>query len=214
MIKTVKHIYSRFGVIRKLKDLEIDCCGVDKENDPYVKLEGGGVFFGELTISKTDKLLYRFLSKKLKKKLSYECMNTALNIIIRYKEGALMYGGPKKQSQYKVKAGDTVSEMGAYQGFYSIRLAEQVGVKGKVIAIEPQPNNFRLLMKNKTINNLEQMIIVNKGVWSEDKFLNFSIKKNDGQSSSIELSHEGGNTYEIEAKTLNSIYSEVKMSLQ
>ena len=211
MIKSIKHIYTRAGLFRKLFKLNIKESGVDNDGDPYIKLEGGPVLFGENLSSKTDKLLYSLLPKEIKKNIPYECLSTALNIIIRYKEGALMYKGPKKQYGYTVKKGDTVSEMGAYQGYYSINLAEQVGENGKVIAIEPLENNFRLLSKNKIANKLNQLIIVNCGVWNENTTLKFSKRINDAQSSSIDLRYDNDESYEIFVKKLDTIYKEVSV---
>jgi len=196
-------------LFQKLNHLNINESGIDEEGDPFVKLDNGTLFFGGPNKANTDKLLYKLLSTSTKKKLKSECVQTAVDIVIRYKEAALMYGGPKKERNYSVKQGDSVSEMGAYQGFCSIKLAQKTGPSGKVVAIEPMPDNFRLLKKNKEANNLDHITIVNKGVWDSQKNLVFNRKVGDGQSSSIEMSYSAGEKIEVPADTLDNIYSSI-----
>lgn len=49
---------------------------------------------------------------------------------------------------YKPKLGDTVIDIGAYVGMFSVKMAEIVGLEGKVIAIEPAQPNIPLLIEN------------------------------------------------------------------
>jgi len=209
MLKKLINLNQRNVLFKKINNLKIKSSGVDNEGDPFVELKNGIKFYGGKNKANTDKLLYNLLNKNSKKVLNFNCVQTALDIVIRYVEGGLKYGGPKKQSRYNVKEGDIVSEMGAYQGFCSLKLAQQVGATGKVIAIEPMPDNFRLLKKNKIANNLDQLEIVNKGVWDISKTLVFNRKIGDGQSSSIEMDYTGGEKIEVSADTLDQIYKEV-----
>lgn len=47
-----------------------------------------------------------------------------------------------------VRPGDIVVDVGANIGYFTVALAELVGENGKVIAVEPQPDNFELLKIN------------------------------------------------------------------
>ena len=199
----------RRGMFKKVDDLPITSSGVDGEGDPFVMLNDGTTFYGSHVSRKRDKMLYNILSKKTKQVLEPGCVQVAIDVMIRYFEGGLMYGGPKKQSRYKVKPGDRVAEMGAYQGFCSVKLAQQVGENGHVVAIEPMPDNYRLLEKNMKANNFTQSTTVNKGVWDELKTLVFNRVKGDGQSSSIEMTYVDGDKLEVPADTLDSIFEEV-----
>jgi len=205
----IRSLKRRREMFKKVDALPIASSGVDSEDDPFVILEDGTTFFGSHVSRKRDKVLYNMLSKETKSKLKPECSQVAIDVMIRYYEGGLMYGGPKKQSRYNVKLGDSVAEMGAYQGFCSVKLAQQVGKKGHVVAIEPMPDNYRLLAKNMKANNLTQSTTVNKGVWDESKMLVFNRVKGDGQSSSIEMVYDDGDTFEVPADTLDSIFNEV-----
>ena len=171
-------------------------------------LGDGTTFFGSHVNANLDKHFYKLLSSKTKRTLKYESLQVAVDIVIRYVEGGLQYGGPKKQSRYTVKKGDYVSEMGGYQGFCSVKLAQQVGSQGQVVSIEPMPDNFRLLQKNMKINNLDQVICVNRGVWDSTKELKFNRKKGDGQSSSIEMNYNDAEIISVPADTLDNIFSQ------
>jgi len=208
----IKRIVNKFwvdslrrGMISKIDALGIKESGIDEDNDPFVVLQDGTTFYGHR--ASTFDVTYGFLNAETKKVLSKECIQVAADIVIRYVEGGLMYGGPRKQSRYKVKAGDSVSEMGGYEGFCSVKLAQQVGPSGQVIAIEPMEDNFRLLMKNKKVNNLKQLHVVNRAVWDEEKDVDFQRRPGDGQSSSIEMNYDKENTYQVKAEPLDVIYS-------
>jgi len=47
--------------------------------------------------------------------------------------------------ELRIKSGMTVADMGCGNGFYSIPIAEQVGEKGRVLAVDIQPEMLRLL---------------------------------------------------------------------
>lgn len=212
MLQKIKNLYTRKTIFEKVNQLDIASSGIDADGDPYVKLKNGTTFFGNKVKSvRFDKSFYNSLKSPIKKVLKYECSQVAKDIVIRYVEGGLQYGGPKKQSRYSVQANDHVAEMGAYQGFCSVKLAQQVGKNGKVIAIEPMPDNFRLLQKNKIINGLDQMTVVNKGVWDSTKDLYFNRKIGDGQSSSIEMDYKDNEQFKVKADTLDNIFKEVSI---
>ncbi|MBI3410214.1 MAG: class I SAM-dependent methyltransferase [Planctomycetes bacterium] len=58
----------------------------------------------------------------------------------------------------KIKKGDVVADVGAGSGYYTIKLAEIVGPKGKVYAIDIQPEMLAMIknrMKGAKIENIE-----------------------------------------------------------
>lgn len=63
-----------------------------------------------------------------------------------------------------VRAGETVLDIGANIGFYTLALAQCVGATGRVIAFEPGPLSFGLLTANTMINNYRNVTLVNKAV--------------------------------------------------
>lgn len=69
----------------------------------------------------------------------------------------------------KINLGDTVLDIGANIGYYTLIFAKLVGEHGKVFAFEPDPNNFALLKKNVEINGYSNVILVPKAVSNENK---------------------------------------------
>jgi tRNA A58 N-methylase Trm61 len=59
---------------------------------------------------------------------------------------------PDIQKVFKPKPGEIVIDVGAHIGYYTLKAARAVGTKGKVIAIEPNPENFHLLRNNVILN--------------------------------------------------------------
>jgi FkbM family methyltransferase len=57
-----------------------------------------------------------------------------------------------------IREGDTVFDVGANIGFYTVLFSRWVGVKGKVIAYEPDPSNVDLLKRNLLINKSQNTI--------------------------------------------------------
>lgn len=64
----------------------------------------------------------------------------------------------------EIKKGDVVLDIGANIGYYSLIFSQIVGTEGRVFAFEPDPNNFALLKKNIEINNLKNVILIQKAV--------------------------------------------------
>src|SRR5919109_1742357 len=64
---------------------------------------------------------------------------------------------------------DFVVDVGAHIGLYTIIASKRVGPKGKVIAIEVDPNNFEILKRNIEFNNLTNVIELNYAAYSKEK---------------------------------------------
>jgi len=205
MLSILDFIYQRLRLTFLVNELEIQDSGNDTDGDFFITLKNGKKFFGPKSRTK-DKKFYRLLSRKTKEKLIFEAFGIAIDIIIRYQEGSLKLGGPAKELYYKASIGDVVAEMGAYQGFYTMYLSENVGSEGKIIAIEPIEQNLRFLRKNISSNRIENVEIIPFGVWKENAKLQFERRENDMQSSSADLTYKNDSTsFEIEVKTLDTI---------
>jgi FkbM family methyltransferase len=63
-----------------------------------------------------------------------------------------------------LKKGDVFLDIGANIGYFSVVASTLVGASGKVIAYEPDENNFRLLEKNIAVNGLTNTRLFNAAV--------------------------------------------------
>ncbi len=63
-----------------------------------------------------------------------------------------------------VHPGDTVVDVGANIGYYTLLAARKVGPRGKVIAFEPAPESFSFLERNVKANGFNNVVIEQKAL--------------------------------------------------
>ncbi|MEW6685533.1 MAG: FkbM family methyltransferase [Candidatus Edwardsbacteria bacterium] len=63
-----------------------------------------------------------------------------------------------------IKPNMVVVDVGANIGYYSLIAAKLVGDNGRIYAFEPEPNNYKLLVKNIEINNYSNIVPIQKAV--------------------------------------------------
>jgi FkbM family methyltransferase len=111
------------------------------------------------------------------------------------------------QRYYKIKRGDVVVDLGAHIGTFAVRAAKAVGNEGKVIAVEPGIDNLSFLERNVAANELANVIIVPKAVWSKQGRLKLFIDPT--HQSRHSLLWEKNTFSEVEVDTLDNILSEL-----
>jgi FkbM family methyltransferase len=79
------------------------------------------------------------------------------------------------QKHYIPKKGDVIVDVGAYIGEFTVYASKLVGDKGKVICIEPDKGNIKLLKKNIKLNNLKNVVLIEAGLWNKDCNLSFKV---------------------------------------
>jgi len=63
-----------------------------------------------------------------------------------------------------LRPGDTVIDAGTSSGISAMYFAKRIGPAGKLICLEPDPNAIEILSENIMINNLENVILLKKGI--------------------------------------------------
>ena len=80
---------------------------------------------------------------------------------------------------FRPKEGDTVVDVGAHMGRYTITSSKSVGASGKVIAVEAHPYNFRILQHNLRLNKLKNVSALNRAVYSKKARLKLYLPDED-----------------------------------
>ena len=72
---------------------------------------------------------------------------------------------------FRPTKGDTVADVGAYLGRYTLTSSNLVGKSGKVVAIEGDPSHYEMLEKNLKLNKVSNVTAINCMVGSKDMYL-------------------------------------------
>jgi FkbM family methyltransferase len=84
-----------------------------------------------------------------------------------------------------LRAGDTILDVGANIGFFTMLAASLVGGDGKVIAVEPNRRNVRLLEASRRTNNFSQIEIHNVAAHHEPATLVLNASYSNGTVSAL-----------------------------
>jgi len=107
----------------------------------------------------------------------------------------------------KLTEGNVVIDVGAYCGATAWAFAKAVGEKGKVLAFEPDNENFQALCQNVSLHAMTNVIPIKKGIWSSSAKLLFQGDGNTGSAMSKFLP-ERSNVYEVETISLDDVCSD------
>ena len=81
----------------------------------------------------------------------------------------------RKLTKYLKEVKDGVFiDIGANVGRYTIKMAKQIGNRGKVIAIEADPENYRIMLENIKLNKLENVYAFNVACWDKEEDIKFA----------------------------------------
>jgi FkbM family methyltransferase len=116
------------------------------------------------------------------------------------------YEGIDKIFEKVIKKGDTIVDMGANIGFYTLLAANLVGEKGKVYSFEPDPKTNILLKMNVELNNYHNVVIIQKAVSNQTGTAKFYLSTEPGADT---LYRESSGKYiEIETETLDHYFQD------
>jgi len=108
-----------------------------------------------------------------------------------------------------INQGDIVIDGGANIGIFTIMAGVLAGDTGKVIAIEPDPENLRILRENIKLNKLKNVIIVNKALYSKSGKL-LKLYQN-GVLSRILTGKQEVSDLRVESITLDDILKKINL---
>ena len=103
---------------------------------------------------------------------------------------------------FEIKENDTVIDVGGHIGLFML-FCEQFCRKGKIYCFEPALDNYRILLDNVKLNNLENVFSFNTAVSKQDG--NIPLYLNDDASGhSVFL--KSSNSIQVESMTLQKIF--------
>lgn len=115
--------------------------------------------------------------------------------------------------QQEVKAGNTVLDVGAHIGYYTLIFAKLAGTQGKVFAFEPEPENFCLLQKNVRQNGYQNVALMPKAVSDKVGKASLYLSANNSGDHRICDSREARGTIEIETVSLDDYFKDYKRTI-
>lgn len=64
------------------------------------------------------------------------------------------------KTYFQPKLGETVVDVGAHIGLYTLMASKMLGTEGRVISVEPDASNLVMLRKNIALNNLNNVLVL------------------------------------------------------
>jgi FkbM family methyltransferase len=107
-----------------------------------------------------------------------------------------------------LRKGDTVVDIGANVGYYTLLGAKLVGDKGRIFAFEPDPVSFALMERNIRLNGLTNVVLEQKAVSNEPGSLRlFFNKRNKGDARIYQPKGQKREFVDVEAVALDDYFA-------
>jgi FkbM family methyltransferase len=108
---------------------------------------------------------------------------------------------------FKLKKGMNFLDVGAHIGKYAVRVANMVGNEGNVVAVEPNKDNFEVLVRNIELNQLQNCIPLNLAAYHTNRDVSLFL----GPSSAEHTIKEdlGKGSYKVKARALDDVLKEI-----
>lgn len=107
-----------------------------------------------------------------------------------------------------LRVGDTVIDIGANIGYYSVLAAKKVGPSGRVIAFEPDPQAFSFLKRNVEVNRFTNIVAEQKAVSNVPGILKLYIARQNLGDHRIFPAEEARQEIEVSAVALDDYLSD------
>ncbi len=171
-----------------------------------------------LTILKYPDSVFRRQTEESKKHFLTDYLTKP--IIVKSHEGIIFVARPKfedlarflfseviaKWEPFSLMSGDNnvIIDLGANVGYYTLKLSQK-NKNCKIIAVEPDPNTFKILSKNCKLNNLENVTLHNIAISEENGNVKlFKSETHSGTSSILSKSDSKNESILIKSLTLDN----------
>jgi FkbM family methyltransferase len=109
----------------------------------------------------------------------------------------------------EIHDGDVVLDIGANIGYFSLIFSTLVGENGRVYAFEPDPNNFKILKKNIEINNIKNVILIQKAVSNTSKSISLYLCDYNHAQHRIYPSSRCNEKIDVESTTIDEYLAKI-----
>jgi len=119
-----------------------------------------------------------------------------------------------------LKKGDIVCDIGAHIGYHTLVMSKAVGNRGKVYAFEPDTENFNTLNLNLILNNITNVISIQKAVSNKEGNTKLYKNPNNRSDNRILTYQDGFSSEVVETTSLDKYFDNapkldfVKMDIQ
>jgi len=105
-----------------------------------------------------------------------------------------------------LRKGDTVLDIGANVGYYTLIAAKRAGEAGRVYAFEPDPESFEILERNLRINGLSNVTAEQKAVSSQKGTLTLYLASRNKADHRIYRHEDSKSAVQVEAVPLDDYF--------
>jgi len=115
----------------------------------------------------------------------------------------------KVKSSFSPKTNDVVIDIGAHLGEYSLAVAKNAEI---VIAVEANPDTFKILQKNIELNKITNIIPINKAIYDSTGYQNLQIFGDKSGLSSMVMNYEDkSDSIKVKTETLDRLVDNLKL---
>jgi FkbM family methyltransferase len=171
----------------------------------YIK---NGLYFRDFLYNSVERLgldnslLIVFNAPKYSYKFCSRITRRVQNFLIEDMYASMSSHEDEIVEHFNPKEGDVVVDVGAAFGFYTILSSKRVGLNGKVVAIEAQPDSCEMLNQNIKLNRLANVITLNYAAYSKKS----KLRLYDSYSIIQERAENNSQKYiEVNANTLDHL---------
>lgn len=168
----------------------------------FIELSDGTKFYGLQDKISAPQIKYG-KPQKLSKIKEFKFFGSFLSIL------SVQYVEQSYEKYHCLREGESIVDMGAHIGIFTVKAAKAVGDGGRVIAIEPQVDNLRFLQRNIEANELKNVIIVPKAVNSKKGKSKLYLSGRTWSHSLLPQELGSSEFAEIEVDTLDNILREL-----
>lgn len=137
-------------------------------------------------------------------------LDTMLKVVIAdpvaakwYRDGLPTASEMHFMRDYALKPGARVFDIGAHQAVIAAMLTKIVGKQGQVVALEPDPFSYKTALRNKALNQLDQLEIIHAAGADVTMMIEFGLTV--GTSGEIAVKGDGLPTMSVQAYSVDDL---------